>query len=61
MTHGGKRSGAGRKPGSASENVKMGVSVSIKNAEWLRYKKSHGFNISWLVDEAIDLLRASEI
>lgn len=58
---GGKRKGAGRKAGSTTtDNVKMGVSISRKNAEWLRTKKSHGFNISRLIDKALAALRELE-
>lgn len=59
-SHGGKRKGAGRKAGSTTDNVKMGISISRKNAEWLKVKKSHGFNISRLIDKALDALRELE-
>jgi len=54
MGHGGKRKGAGRKVGSIIDNVKMGISISRENAEWLRSKKQPN---SWLIEKAINILR----
>lgn len=63
--HGGKRNPGqgktlGRNPGKTTDNVKMGISIRRANAEWLKAKKSHGFNISRLIDKALDALRELE-
>lgn len=52
--------GAGRKIGSTKDRVKLGISISRENAEWLRDKKRHGFNISSLIDKALEWLRREE-
>jgi hypothetical protein len=52
---GGKREGAGRKPGKVTDNIKMGINIKRENAEWLR--KQPGM-ISHIIDDAIDRLRA---
>ena len=54
---GGKREGAGRKTGSTLGNVKMGISISKKNAEWLKHQKKYGKNISSIIDKAITAWR----
>jgi hypothetical protein len=58
--HGGKREGAGRKPGPSSGRVKMGISISSKNAEWLKEQKAKGRSISRLIDMALCLFRGSD-
>ena len=54
---GGKRDGAGRSVGSTKDRVKLGVSISRENAEWLREQKDRGRNISTVIDEAIEQMR----
>ena len=49
--------GAGRKPGTTKDRVKLGISISRENAEWLRDKKSHGHNISRIIDDALERAR----
>jgi len=60
MKHGGKRKGAGRKPGPTTDNVKMGISISLNNAEWLRAEKERGKSISRLIDMALTAWRDRE-
>lgn len=60
MSRGGKRKGAGRKVGPTTDNIKMGISISRDNAEWLRDQKKHGKNISSVIDIAITIMRESE-
>jgi len=57
---GGARQGSGRKTGSTNDRVKLGISVSKKNADWLRAQKAVGFNMSTLIDRELDKLRANE-
>lgn len=57
MSHGGKRKGAGRKAGPTTDNVKLGISISRENAEWLRKQNKQ---ISRLIDLAIDAWRDRE-
>jgi len=58
---GGKRTGAGRRDGSTTtDNVKMGISISRDNAEWLREQKKHGKNISRMIDLAVSAWRNME-
>jgi len=59
--HGGKRKGAGRKAGPITSRVKMGISISLENAEWLRGKKKEGKNISMLIDKALDEYKSGNI
>lgn len=49
----------GRPTGSKTDNVKLGISISRKNAEWLRGKK--GKNVSGLIDMAIDRFRGGGV
>ncbi len=44
---------AGRKPGTTKDRVKLGISISRGNAEWLRGKKDQGHNISTMIDRAL--------
>lgn len=60
MSHGGKREGAGRKAGPTTDNVKMGISISRENADWLKTMKKQGKSISRLIDMAIDEWRELE-
>lgn len=59
-SHGGKRKGAGRKPGSKVDNVKLGISISKENAEWLKAMKKQGKSISRLIDMALTAWRDRE-
>lgn len=52
--HGGNRKGAGAPTGPRTDNVKLGISISRKNAEWLRNKPQ---GVSWLIDKAIAGMR----
>lgn len=60
MSHGGKRKGAGPPTGPRVDHVKLGISICRENAKWLRGKKEHGYNISALIDKALDWLRREE-
>jgi hypothetical protein len=57
MSHGGKREGAGAPLGPRTDNVKLGVSISRENAEWLKAQKAKGKSISRLIDMALSLMR----
>lgn len=57
MTHGGKRTpgpgkALGRKPGKTADTVKLGISISRRNADRLKANKKKG--ISRLIDLALD-------
>lgn len=58
--HGGKREGAGPPTGPRTDNVKMGISISRTNANWLRKQKDIGRNISRLIDAALDFYRKAK-
>jgi hypothetical protein len=60
MKHGGKREGAGAPTGPRTDNVKLGISISRKNADWLKAEKSKGKSISRLIDMALDAMRERE-
>lgn len=50
--------GAGRKSGSTKDRVKLGISISRKNADWLRDQKGHGKSISRIIDDALERARS---
>jgi len=54
---GGKREGAGRKPGSTKDRGKLGISISRENVEWLKAMREKGHSISSLIDEAVKRLK----
>ncbi len=51
---GGKREGAGPPTGKRTDNVKMGISISRRNAEWLKSEKKQGKSISRIIDIALN-------
>lgn len=63
--HGGKRTpGPGKKigapTGSRTDKVKLGISISRENAEWLKAEKKRGKSISHLIDAALTAWRGLE-
>jgi len=59
MARGGKRAGAGRKPGSNSDKIKASTYLTPANAAWLAVRKGEGVKIEYLINLALDLLRKS--
>lgn len=49
--------GAGRKLGSTKGRVKLGISISAENAEWLRSERGRGYSISRTLDLLLDIER----
>ena len=51
---GGRREGSGRKDGSTKGRVKVNLSLSSVNTEWLQTVKARGIKISSVVDRLLD-------